>query len=187
MLAVHLTIATAWIAAVLFQKHSVARMANPKTYASHRRWHALVGTAICALAFAGCIAGPVIAFKSHGHPPMRTFLLLLPLFFLPANTTVWITGRRRSILDHRTWANTAFLAPAIARLWAEALIYTCGRLTALGPRRGELVGTSMAWGLILLAVAIPAWRARRVALTSAEQARRPYSAAQGSLQPDTNS
>lgn len=30
-----------------------------------------------------------------------------------------------------------------------------------GPRGGELVGTGLAWGLISIAVVIPAWAARR--------------------------
>lgn len=177
LLAVHLGMATFWIAAVLFQKHSVGMMAtalaagpdgkasDPRGYGRVRRVHAVLGTVLCAVAIAGCIAGPLIAWQSHGHPPMRTFLLLLPLFFLPAVTTVWVTGRRRasSIRDHQTWANTAFLAPAVASLWAEALIYFCGRHTPLGPRLGELVGTGCAWGLILALVVIPAWRARAAA------------------------
>lgn len=171
LLAVHLGMATFWIAAVLFQKHAVRNMSDAlerKTggYVRARRLHAVVGTILCVVALAGCIAGPLIAFQSHGHPPMRTFLLLLPLFFLPAITTVWVTGRRkaRSVRDHQTWANTAFLAPAVASLWAEALIFFCGRFTPLGPRGGELVGTGMAWGLILIAVVIPAWLSRRRAM-----------------------
>lgn len=178
LLAVHLGMATFWIAAVLFQKQSVGRMAaalgpdgkvaDPRRYARVRRFHATLGTLLCVVALAGCIAGPLIAWHSHGHAPMRAFLLFLPLYFLPAITTVWITARRRafSIRTHQTWANTAFLAPAIASLWAEGLIYFCGRLTPLGPRLGELVGTGSAWMLILALVVIPAWRARGRALAA---------------------
>jgi hypothetical protein len=176
LLGVHMGMALFWIAAVLFQKHAVRSMSSalegaasglPDSagYRRHRIAHAVVGTLLCAVAFAGCIAGPLIAWQSHGHPPMRTFLLCLPLFFLPAITTVWVTGRRgaRAVQRHRKWANTAFVAPAIASLWAEAMIYAFGRLSALGPRRGELVGTSLAWMLVLAVVVIPTWRRRLAA------------------------
>jgi hypothetical protein len=179
LLAVHLTMALSWVGAVLFQKRTVAQMAtalgsgrgaalDPRAYARARMRHAVVGTALVVLALAGCIAGPVIAFQSHGHPPMRIFLMLLPLYFLPAVTTVWATARRKSrpIRDHGAWANTAFLAPAVASLWAEALIYLCGRHTPLGPRVGELTGTGLAWALILAIVVIPTWLARRRAIAA---------------------
>ena len=171
LLAVHLTMALSWVGAVLFQKWTVGRMASSlgvggAAYVRARRVHVVVGTALCTLALAGCVAGPLIAFQSHGHPPMRTFLLLLPLWFLPAITTVWVTARRRTIAlrDHAAWANTAFLAPAVASLWAEALIYVCGRHTPLGPRIGELTGTGLAWALILEVVVVHVWRARRLAI-----------------------
>lgn len=177
LLAIHLGMAAFWIAAVLFQKHSVAQMAgafaagpdgplDPKRYRRARWVHGLLGSTLCLVALAGTIAGPIIAYQSHGHPPMRIFLLLLPLYFLPAITTVWVTARRkqRSIRDHSAWANTAFLGPAVASLWAEALIYVCGRHTPLGPRHGELVGTGAAWVLILAFLVVPTWRARRRAL-----------------------
>ena len=180
LLGVHLFMALGWVAAVLFQKRAVASMSaalegdqagrpDSRRYRRHRRAHAIVGTVICAVAVAGCIAGPLIAWQSHGHPPMRTFLLLLPLYFLPAVTTVWISGRRggRSLRQHQLWANIAFLAPAIASLWAEVMIYVCGRLTPLGPRKGELVGTGIAWALILATVVVPAFRRRRAVLAAA--------------------
>jgi hypothetical protein len=185
LLGVHLFMALGWVAAVLFQKHAVARMSgalegagnhgrpDSRRYARDRRRHAIVGSAICALAVAGCLAGPLIAWQVHGHPPMRTFLLMLPLYFLPAVTTVWVTGRRgaRAIRHHQLWANIAFLAPAVASLWAEVLIFVCGRLTPLGPRKGELVGTGAAWMLILATIVIPAARRRRAALAAARPQR----------------
>ena len=106
LLAIHLGMAAFWIAAVLFQKHSVAQMAgafalgpdgrpaNPALYRRARQIHAVLGSLLCVVALAGTIAGPIIAYRSHGHPPMRVFLLLLPLYFLPAITTVWVTARR---------------------------------------------------------------------------------------------
>jgi hypothetical protein len=174
-LGVHLLMAFGWVGAVLFQKWSVTRMATTlgvsgRDYARFRRVHVVVGSALCVLALAGCVAGPLIAFESHGHPPMRVFLLLLPLWFLPSITTVWVTARRRSfsLRDHAVWANTAFLGPAVASLWAEALIYLCGRHTPLGPRLGELTGTGLAWALILALLVIPVWRARRRARSALE-------------------
>jgi hypothetical protein len=181
LLAVHLFMALGWVAAVLFQKHAVASMSaaleanqapgrpDSRRFRRHRRRHAIVGTIICLVALAGCLAGPLIAWRSHGHPPMRTFLLLLPLYFLPAVTTVWMSGRRgaRSIRQHQLWANIAFLAPAGASLWAEVMIYVCGRLTPLGPRTGELVGTGFAWAAILVTVVVPAVRRRRAVLATA--------------------
>jgi hypothetical protein len=187
LLGVHLFMALGWVAAVLFQKQAVAGMSAALEAAAadgspararfrrHRLRHAVMGTAICLVALAGCVAGPVIAWQSHGHPPMRTFLLTLPLYFLPAVTTVWITGRRgaRAIRQHQLWANIAFLAPAVASLWAEAMIYVCGRLTPLGPRKGELVGTGIAWALILATIVIPAVRRRRAVMAAAATAATP--------------
>jgi hypothetical protein len=181
LLGLHLMMALGWVAAVLFQKQAVASMSaalegegmdgrpDGKRYARHRRAHAILGTIICVVAFAGCIAGPLIAWQSQGNPPMRFLLLALPLYFLPMITMVWVTGRQggRAIRHHQLWANIAFLAPAVSSLWAELLIYVCGRLTPLGPRMGELVGTVLASLLILVVVVVPALRRRRTVLTAA--------------------
>ena len=92
------------------------------------------------VAIAGCLAGPAIAWQSHGHPAMQAFLLSLPLYFLPAIVGVWVTGRRGRLADHRFLATAAFVGPAVSSFWAEGLIYVCQRY-ALGPYTGELVGT----------------------------------------------
>jgi hypothetical protein len=57
--------------------------------------------------------------------------------------------------------------PAVASLRAEVLIYVCGRLTPLGPREGGLVGTGLAWLLILVVIVFPALRRRRAVLAAA--------------------
>ncbi len=170
LLGIHLGMAVFWIGGLLVQKHLVARMAgavagsatrDPAAYKRYRRAHALLGTAMCSVALAGCIAGPTIAYQSHGHPAMRTFLLLLPAFFIPSILQAWFTARAHRHGDHRFWANLAFLAPAVASLWAEALIYACGRHTHLGTRLGELVGVGIAYVMALALIALPLMRARR--------------------------
>jgi hypothetical protein len=163
LLAIHMGMAVFWIAGVLTQKHLVRRMAlalaRRQGDASRiaRQLHARLGIAMILVAVAGCLAGPMIAWQSHGHAEMRAFLLALPLFFLPAISMVWITVRRRAWHAHRFWATTAFVGPALASLWAEALIYVLGRHTALGPYAGELVGTSAAFVLAAIVVVRPAW------------------------------
>jgi hypothetical protein len=156
LLAIHMSMAVFWVAGVLTQKHLVRRMPDRQA----RRLHALLGVAMILFAVAGCLAGPMMAWHSHGHPAMRAFLLSLPVFFLPAIAMVWITARRRAWHEHRFWATTAFVGPALASLWAEALIYVLGRHTLLGPWKGELVGTAAAFVLAAVFVVRPAWASR---------------------------
>lgn len=179
LLLIHLGMATYWVGGVLVQKHLLSRMAgaidarrvgaprDPAAYKRYRRAHAILGSSMCLVAFAGCVAGPLIAWFSHGHAPMRTFLLLLPIYFLPAICLTWWTARRKRFRDHQAWADLAFLGPAVASLWAEGLIFVAGRHTALGPRLGELVGVSIAWIVASLLLVLPVWLRRRRAMAHA--------------------
>ncbi len=182
LLTIHFVMATYWVGGVLAQKHLVSRMAgalgaldvqagraarDPAAYKRYRQTHAVLGSSMCAIALVGCVAGPVIAWQSHGHPAMRTFLLALPFYFLPAIFHVWRTARQKRHRDHQLWANLAFLAPAVASLWAEALIYTCGRHTSLGTRLGELVGVAIAYTLTLVLLVLPFMLERRRARLAA--------------------
>lgn len=170
LLAVHLGMAVFWVGGVLGQKALLRAMSasladrDGPSYRRARNVHAVLGTALVAVALAGCVAGPIIAWQSHGHPAMKAFLLALPLYFLPAITMVWVSARRRRLADHRFWATAAFVGPAVASLWAEALIYVCGRHTPLGPWTGELVGTGSAFALSAWFVVRPAIVARRAQL-----------------------
>ena len=155
LLGIHMGMAVVWVAGVLLNKelaHRLERSASVR--AAHRR----LGAAMCAVALAGCVAGPLVAWLDHGHPAMRTFLLLLPLYFLPAVSCVWYSARKKRWPEHRFWVSVAFVGPAVASLWAEILIYTFGRHSPLGPWAGELAGTWTAFGLASLAVVWPAHR-----------------------------
>lgn len=172
LLAIHMGMALVWVAGILTQKHLVARMARAlagrrgDAYALARRLHALLGSAMILAALAGCLAGPAMAWQAHGHLAMQLFLLALPCFFLPAIAMTWISARRRAWHQHRFWATVAFVGPGVSSLWAEALIYACGRLTPLGPYLGELVGTGSAFVLGALVIVVPAWRMRRAGLAA---------------------
>lgn len=156
LLGVHMGMAVVWVGGVLVNKELAHRLVrHARVRSAHRR----LGALMCAVALAGCIAGPLIAWVSHGHPAMRLFLLLLPLYFLPAIALVWRTARQKRWPEHRFWVSVAFVGPAVASLWAEILIYTFGRYTPLGPWTGELAGTWTAFGLASLAVVWPAQRA----------------------------
>lgn len=165
LLAIHMGMALVWIAAVLAQKQLVDRMATTLTrreadaHRLARRLHAGLGMTLVVVAIAGCLAGPTIAWQSHGHPAMRAFLLALPCFFLPSIAMVVVTARRRQWHEHRFWSTLAFVVPAVSSLWAEALIYLCGRHTPLGPHAGELVGTASAFLLGAIVIVRPAWHA----------------------------
>jgi hypothetical protein len=171
LLAIHMGMALVWVAGIVAQKHLVARMARAlagrrgDAYALARRLHALLGSAMILVAIAGCLAGPAMAWHAHGHLAMQLFLLSLPCFFLPAIAMTWISARRRAWAQHRFWATVAFVGPGVSSLWAEALIYVCGRLTPLGPYLGELVGTASAFVLGALVIVVPAWRMRAATTT----------------------
>ena len=182
LLGIHMGMAVIWVGGLLVQKTVLRRMAeaidatgegrtkNSAAYRRYRRVHAVLGTTMCVAGLLGCVAGPIVAWQSHAHAPMQVFLLLLPLYFLPAIATTWITARRKRFHDHQMWADLAFLGPAVASLWAEALIYYFGRGTPLGPRIGELTGVSVAWVVSFALLVLPAYLRRRRAARSSRKA-----------------
>jgi hypothetical protein len=176
LLSVHLAMAVAYIGATMLQKALVARMSgaledparDPAAFARYRRIHATVGWSLCLLGLVGIAIAPVITLLNHGNPAMVMFLVGQPLFFLPLITMVLVSARRRdrSIRTHRFWAETAFLGPALASLWAEGLIYVIGRMTPIGPRIGEVAASAFAAAASVVLVVWPAWLARKRGLAA---------------------
>jgi hypothetical protein len=175
LLGIHVIMAWAWIFVTLLQKELVARMARAlgereqlAAFARYRAIHAAAGTVMVALGLAGVLVAPVIVLLDHGNPPMARFLLGQPLFFVPAMIMVALTARdaRRSIRWHRFWADVAFLGPAIASVWTEAAIYVLGRMTPVGPDRGEFWSSAVGGALGALAVIVPGWISLRRGLAA---------------------
>jgi hypothetical protein len=175
LLSVHMAMALLWIGATMWQKHFVAKMAGAlatpgrgPAFARYRRVHARMGWSLSVLGIVGILIGPVLALLNHGNQPMRRFLLTQPLFFLPLMAMVLISARNRrwSIRTHKFWAETAYLGPALASLWAEAMIYAFGQLPQIGPRKGDLLASQIAAVLSVFLVVLPAWIARRRGLAA---------------------
>jgi hypothetical protein len=169
LMTVHVAMAWWWIAAVLLQKFLVKRMsialAGPRdtSWLRYREAHMLIGWSHIVLGLLGVLVAPLLSFWHHGNPGQKWFLLGQPLIFVPAIAMTLWTARRRdgSIWDHRFWAETAFLGPAVASLWTEVAIHFLGRIESIGPHRAEL-GSSIVGGLLGFAVVvIPAAIARR--------------------------
>jgi hypothetical protein len=178
LLSVHMAMALCWIGATLAQKHFVARMAaalgtagQGAAFARQRRFHVLSGWTLTVLGMVGIVIGPVLALLNTGNEPMQRFLLTQPIFFLPLMAMVLISARNRrwSIRTHRFWAETAYLGPAVASLWAEAMIHVFGQLPQIGPRRGDLLASQIAGVLSVALVIVPAWIARRRGLRADAQ------------------
>ncbi len=167
LLVTHIIMALIWVIGWLVQITIVERMGHAleksefKKYQNQKIFHRLIGRIIIIINVIGCCAGPIIAFLSHDHAPMRFFLMvILPLTFLPAFVKVWLTGKNsdmKSIVEHRFWTTAAIFGPVISSLWAPPLIWVFGHLTPIGPWAGELIGTLTGSILMILFVVIPAW------------------------------
>ncbi len=167
MIVSHMLMAIFWVFSTLTQKLLIRGMAKGSLF--YTRVHIILGTSMCIIGIFGCTIGGLIAYRDHGHSPMRWFLMLLPCSFLPSILATWISARKRNIANHRFWATTAFIGPCLSSLWAEEFIYRFGRQTFLGPWSGELWGTGIAAILHLLGIVLPAWIVRCRQLSSYQE------------------
>ena len=182
LLGIHVAMAWSWIVFTLIQKRlglamgAALRGDNTMKFDRIRRFHRMGGWFMGILGLVGIGVTPIFTFLDHGNPAMKLFLLGQPLFFLPAIAmTLWTArDRRRPIWDHRFWAETAFVGPAVASVWTEGAIYVTGRMTEMGPNAGEVWSSAVGGTLGALVVVGPAWVARRRAqlATAAREAPR---------------
>jgi uncharacterized membrane protein len=172
MVASHMLMAIVWVLGTLTQKLLVWKMAKGERHALYcARVHAILGTVMCILSILGCSVGGLMAYRHHGHSPMRWFLMLLSTAFIPSIIMAWISAKKRDIINHRFWVTSAFVGPCLSSLWAWEFIYLFGRQTSLGPWNGELLGTGLASALHLLTIVVPAWLVRNRQMASCDQNR----------------
>jgi hypothetical protein len=168
LLGIHLFAALAWACGTVLQKYILNKMRNKITEKRLRELHSVIGHALCLIALSGLFVGFLIAYYSQSPRSMRNFLLILPFIMSPLVIMTFYSGKKKDILTHRFWANTAFVGVCMGSFYAEVFIFVLSRYTPFGVRSGELIGTAIGSCFLVFSVMIPSWidnRATRKALS----------------------